>query len=145
VVEDQPIRRFLADDSSSWPGTKLCVQVATPLQAPRKWFDIPLAMQMGWTNSPAFFCTTTEATQQVIVWMMALTHANGDIAPHAYKDHCASLEASKWANRSEMMVFLQVFVDDFIQAIAGPGTTIARGRRKVANESYLAWDLQHVP
>jgi hypothetical protein len=34
---------------------------------PRKWFVVPLALQMGWKNSPAFFCATTEATQQIVV------------------------------------------------------------------------------
>jgi hypothetical protein len=87
---------------------------------PGKWFVIPSAQQMGWTNSPAFVCTTTEATQQIVIQTLALTQMDGDIAPNEYEDHCASSESSGWAGNSEMMLFLQVFVDDFIQAIAGP-------------------------
>jgi hypothetical protein len=87
---------------------------------PGKWFVIPSALQMGWTNSPAFFCTTTEATQQIVIRILALTQKEGDIAAHEYEDHCASGEPSEWAGNSEISMFLRVFVDDFIQAIAGP-------------------------
>jgi hypothetical protein len=87
---------------------------------PGKWFVIPSALQMGWTNSPAFFCAATEATQQIVARMLALSITTGEIPPHTYENYCAAQCQKRWAARSEMMLLLRVFVDDFIQAIAGP-------------------------
>jgi hypothetical protein len=101
---------------------------------PEKWFVVPSALQMGWTNSPAYFCTTTEATQQVIVGMLALSIEDGNIAPHVYEGYCTDATATAWATNSEMERFLQVFVDDFIQAVAGPRHGPSRG----AEEFWLS-------
>jgi hypothetical protein len=48
---------------------------------PGKWFVVPSSLQMGWTNSPAYFCTTTEATQLLIARILALSIEDGTIPP----------------------------------------------------------------
>jgi hypothetical protein len=70
---------------------------------------------------------------------MAFTQSNGDIAPHAYEGHCSSSEKSEWAPGSDMTIFLWVFVDDFIQAIAGPSERPSLG----AEEQWLTRATLH--
>jgi hypothetical protein len=86
-----------------------------------KWFVVPSSLQMGWTNSPAYFCATTEATQQVIVRLLAMSAHNGALEKHVHEEHCAIVDQELyWSQRAEWLIFLRVFVDDFIMAIAGP-------------------------
>jgi hypothetical protein len=69
----------------------------------------------------------------------AFTQSDGDIAPHAYERHCSSLEKSEWAPGLDMTMFLRVFVDDFIQAIAGPSERPSLG----AEERWLTRATLH--
>jgi hypothetical protein len=86
-----------------------------------KWFVIPSALQMGWTNSPAYFCSTTEATLQVIGRLLALTAHDGKIDGHPHEVHCAiGDQCHPWPPQPEFLVLLRVFVDDFIVGMAGP-------------------------
>jgi hypothetical protein len=86
-----------------------------------KWFVVPSSLQMGWTNSPAYFCATTEATQQIILRLMALLAHNGTLEEHPHEEHCTTVgQGHHWAPQPEWLILLRVFVDDFIMAIAGP-------------------------
>jgi hypothetical protein len=87
---------------------------------PGTWFVVPSSLQMGWTNSLAYFCTTTEATQLLIARILALSLEDRVIAPHIHDSHCTASTLTVWARNSEMDIFLWVFVNDFIQAPAGP-------------------------
>jgi hypothetical protein len=87
---------------------------------PGTWFVIPSSLQMGWTNSPAYFCTTTEATQLLIARILAFSLEDGAITPHIHEGYCTTQTLTAWTQNSEMEIFLQVFVDDLIQALAGP-------------------------
>ena len=40
-------------------------------------YVVPSSLQMGWKNSPAFFCTGTEATRELVRRLLALTLASG--------------------------------------------------------------------
>jgi hypothetical protein len=55
---------------------------------PGKWFVVPSALQMGWTNSPAYFCSTTEATQQIIKRLLAVSLPDGTLSPHIHETYC---------------------------------------------------------
>jgi hypothetical protein len=86
-----------------------------------KWFVIPSALQMGWKNSPAYFCTTTEAARVIIARLLALSAHDGVIDEHPYETHCATGEpCHNWSSQLEALILLRVFVDDFILGIAGP-------------------------
>jgi hypothetical protein len=98
---------------------------------PGDWFVVPSALQMGWTNSPAYFCATTEATQQIVTRLLALTLEDGQLPFHPHEVHCTTLRPSRWRADSESEVFLRVFVDDFIQALAGPPDRPSRGAEEV--------------
>jgi hypothetical protein len=85
-----------------------------------KWFVIPSALQMGWKNSPAYFCATTEAAWVIIARLLALSAHDGFIDEHPYESYCATGgPCPKWSSRPEALVLLRVFVDDFILGIAG--------------------------
>jgi hypothetical protein len=93
------------NDRPSRPGTQLCVQVATPPHAPWKMVRHPVSAADGVDEQPCLFCTMTEATQQVITQVLALTHADGYFAPHTYKNYCAISKAGNWAPISELVNF----------------------------------------
>jgi hypothetical protein len=89
---------------------------------PGKWFVIPSALQMGWMNSPAYFCFATEAGQIVIQRLLALMIDSGALPNHTHESLCATVTTQTWQKPTELLVFLRVFVDDFIQAVAGPAS-----------------------
>ena len=93
--------------------------------APRR-VVIPSALQMGWKNSPAFFCTVTLTVCLLLTnllrtcftsWMLKLP-------PHPLESHfweCLStLPSSPSPIGPSTHVLTTVFVDDFILALAAP-------------------------
>ena len=58
-----------------------------------RFFVVPLALQMGWTNSPAYFCTATDITHMLFKRILALTADGGLDDPHVYEDRCVAVEA----------------------------------------------------
>lgn len=91
------------------------------------YFVIPSALQMGWTNSPAFFCDATEATATLITRILALTARGGLSSPHALEHHCLpqpTPDPRPWATPS--LVLIRVYVDDFILGLAGPPDRLSK-------------------
>lgn len=93
-----------------------------------RWYVVPASLQMGWKNSPAFFCTGTEATRELIRRLLALTAATGINAPHRHEHHCLTPEPDTaphhtdqagWAGLGSSTIMCRVFVDDFCQGLAG--------------------------
>ena len=89
-------------------------------------YAIPSSLQMGWMNSPAYFCTGTEATHLLLQCIMALTITTGLPVLHCHEDHyvdpnSSSAPASQaWLTPSEFLFLSRVFVDDFMNELAGP-------------------------
>jgi hypothetical protein len=101
---------------------------------------------MGWTNSPAYFCSTTEATLQVIGRLLALTAHDGRIDEHLHEVYCASGEqCHPWSPQPEFLVLLRVFVDNFILGMAGPPDQQSRSGSTLAVQGHFAWHTQHFP
>jgi hypothetical protein len=63
-------------------------------QKPGKWFVVPSSLQMGWSNSPAYFCTATEAGQIIIQRLLALSLDNGVIFPTLMKLSALKIQGS---------------------------------------------------
>ena len=97
-------------------------------------YVVPSSLQMGWKNSPAFFCTGTEATRELIRRMLALTLASGLDVHHRHESFCtdaapkpdfssvAPTPADQWCGLDDATLACRVFVDDFMQGLAGdPG------------------------
>ena len=89
-------------------------------------YVIPSSLQMGWKNSPAYFCTGTEATRRLLERIMALTIHSGIPAPHRHEDHCvdptspSAPDPAAWTPPSDFLFLSRVFVDDFMNGLAGP-------------------------
>ena len=88
---------------------------------PDRHFVVPSALQMGWTNSPPYFCTATDICRKLIVRLLAFTLRSGINTPHPYDKYLtpgAALPSEPIAP-GLVTVAGQVFVDDFCFGIAG--------------------------
>jgi hypothetical protein len=92
-----------------------------------KLFVVPLALQMGWMNSPAYFCTVTCAIRLLLVRMLALTCLSGLPDKHEHEAACfpegaCPAHEGLWQGKppSEYLILAVVFVDDFMNGVALP-------------------------
>ena len=87
-------------------------------------FVIPSSLQMGWQNSPAYFCTATEAGRELMRRILALSIDTGIEVPHKYEKYCVPGPippcCDDWIAPEWFFVLARVFVDDYINAVAGP-------------------------
>jgi hypothetical protein len=51
-------------------------------------FMVPSSLQMGWKNSPTYFCVATQTTRELVRCMLALTINKGITEPHQQEHHC---------------------------------------------------------
>jgi hypothetical protein len=89
-----------------------------------RYYVIPASLQMGWKNSPPYFCTATEITKKLTIRLLALTRAEGSMAPHDLDEYWRKVGAPTATMEGPIpegaMVALQVFVDDFMNGITCP-------------------------
>ena len=91
-----------------------------------RYFVVPSSLQMGWMNSPPYFCAGTESTRKMALRVMALTVDSGIAEPHRFEEKCLSAQAKTEPAEPpgplprDLMFISQVFVDDFMNALAGP-------------------------
>jgi hypothetical protein len=86
-----------------------------------RWFVVPSALQMGWTNSPAYFCYVTEAGKEIARRLLALSIDDGLLPPHGLEHHCAPTAKTiptQSHQPSNLLVLIKVFVDNYIKAAA---------------------------
>jgi len=97
----------------------------------------PSSLQMGWKNSPAFFCTGTEATRSLSKRLLALTVASGINVHHRHESHCTPAAPgpncdpvgfrATWRGLRDAELMARVFVDDFMHGLAGDPKRPERG------------------
>jgi len=95
------------------------------------YYVVPSSLQMGWKNSPAFFCSGTEATRNLIKRLLALTLASGIDVHHRHESYCVdgapgpnfdevpTAHEAEWKGMENATLACRVFVDDFMQGLAG--------------------------
>jgi hypothetical protein len=87
-------------------------------------YVIPSSLQMGWKNSPAYFCVAMQTTRELIKWMLVLTIHTRIKVPHKHEKHCIpnpSLSpAPPWRTPKDISVLSCIFEDDFYNGVAGP-------------------------
>ena len=115
-------------------------------------YVVPSSLQMGWKNSPAYFCSATEATRSLLQRILALTLQVGIAVPHRHEVYCFDLEPniggglaedddlppppdttaddSAWETPYDVSLLSRVFVDDFLNGLAGPKGRMARVRQQ---------------
>jgi hypothetical protein len=119
--------RMLVHEADKWnfayalPGT-----VGDPIR-----LIIPHALQMGWTESPGYFCAATETGRDI---MQALIDGGTRLPPHVFDSYMeptsgARRQSSPAADRTWQMT--AVYVDDYIlAAVESPdGTALQRTGR----------------
>lgn len=88
-----------------------------------KQYVVPSSLQMGWKNSPAYFCTVTEAAKTAILRLLALTWKRGLQEAHPHELKCVEQSFhqtdSPWIPIESVLTLSVVFVDDFMNAVAG--------------------------
>jgi hypothetical protein len=99
-----------------------------------KYYVIPAALQMGWKNSPAYFCLATEGARELIRRLLALTLKTGIEKPHRHEDLCLSppnglVQETQltWIEPTSCALFARCFVDDFMRPSeieSPPGTAV---------------------
>jgi hypothetical protein len=95
-----------------------------------KRFVVPLALQMGWMNSPAYFCTATSAIRLLTTRLLAVTLSSGVPDVHVHEEKCFpegayAPSSDRWQGPppTEFMMLAAVFVDDFMNGVAlAPGS-----------------------
>jgi hypothetical protein len=88
-----------------------------------RYFVIPSALQMGWSNSPAYFCNATAAGREIALRLLALSFRDGLLPPHALEHHCPPNDTAndpEWKLPADVFVLIEIFVDDYVKAVAGP-------------------------
>lgn len=90
-------------------------------------YVVPSSLQMGWKNSPAYFSYATEAGRELIKRVLALTLDTGMTEPHRHEDKCLPEGSAQtadpkppWTRPEELAIASRVFVDDYINGVAGP-------------------------
>jgi len=117
-------------------------------------FVVPNSLQMGWKNSPAYFCEATETVRTLVQRILALTHGLGIVDRHRHEKYLFDLTENQsgevtddedeefdsdtewdWdAICDEITILERVFVDDFMGGIAGP-----RGRDPKRKRAQFEW------
>ncbi|KAI2489626.1 hypothetical protein MHU86_24957 [Fragilaria crotonensis] len=88
---------------------------------------IPHALQMGWTESPGYFCATTETGRDVIQSLLA---DNEDLPVHAMETFMTPAFPARRQDKNDKSVWQMtaVYVDDYILAAVedASGTLLSR-------------------
>jgi hypothetical protein len=74
---------------------------------------IPSALQMGWAESPAYFCAATETGRDIIQGLVA---NRVELPPHCFEDYMHLAKAAKLSWSDSPAHGIYVYVDDFIGA-----------------------------
>lgn len=74
---------------------------------------IPSAVQMGWVESPSYFCTVTECARDITQY---LVDNNTSLPPHPIEEQMHIPDVPPRARSSSPTSSLQVYVDDFCTA-----------------------------
>lgn len=104
-----------------------------------RYFVVPSALQMGWTNSPAYFCTATDITLKLALRVLALSVGKEIMEPHRYEDLCVAAREALKGIRGDGTFLLQVFVDDFMNALGGHPHRAS----KVAEQRWITRGSMH--
>ena len=100
-------------------------------------YVVPSSLQMGWKNSPAYFCVATLTARELVKRILAMTLHTGIDEPHKFENYCipkglAPVTSDKWTVPENLTIFSTVFVDDFCNGMARP-------RNLARNLAQITW------
>jgi hypothetical protein len=75
---------------------------------------VPNSLQMGWCESPPFFCSGSETARDVITQI----HEEANLPTHRIENDMLAdiMTTIEWENSKKFLTLFEVFVDDFIGA-----------------------------
>jgi hypothetical protein len=103
--------RMVVDEKDSW---NFCYTIPPPSKTtPIEDIEIvvPTSLQMGWCESPPFFCAATETGRDVI---QALFQRLQQIPAHPMENYMMSHNIQQHNNHTTNIDLIEVYVDDFI-------------------------------
>jgi hypothetical protein len=74
---------------------------------------VPAALQMGWTESPSYFCTATETARDIIQGLVA---DKAELPPHCLEEYMRPAKSAKHSKSDSPGHGRYVYVDDFMGA-----------------------------
>jgi hypothetical protein len=104
--------RMIVEEDSKW---NFCYVMPDPEGSPVR-IVVPSALQMGWAESPPYFCAATQAGRDVIEYLI---DEKFDLPPHPLESYIIPEEALAAIPPSQQPAthrFVAVYVDDFILA-----------------------------
>jgi hypothetical protein len=91
---------------------------------------VPAALQMGWTESPSYFCTATETARDII---QGLVSDEVELPPHCLERYMRPTKSAKRSKSDSPGHGTYVYVDDFVGAAVEnkTGTLLSRMTRGI--------------
>jgi hypothetical protein len=101
--------RMIVEADQVW---NFCYVMPDPPGAPTR-IVVPSALQMGWAQSPAYFCAATETARDLIQGLVA---AKVELPPHCFEQYMHPSKAAKRSKQDSPAHGAYVYLDDFIGA-----------------------------
>jgi hypothetical protein len=103
-------------------------------------FVVPPALQMGWAESPAYFCAATETARDII---QGLVEAKIELTPHVLEEYMRPRKAAKRSKSDSPVHGTYVYVDDFIGAAveSKDGTLLGRMARSIMHGIHAVFPI----
>jgi hypothetical protein len=104
--------RMIVEENSKW---NFCYVMPDPDGSPTR-IVVPSALQMGWAESPPYFCAATQAGRDVIEYLI---DEGFDLPPHPLESYIVTEETKAMlppSKQASTYCFVAVYVDDFFLA-----------------------------
>jgi hypothetical protein len=101
--------RMIVEDDAEW---NFAYVMPDPPGHPIR-LVVPAALQMGWAESPAYFCAAMETGRDVIAKLIA---DRTELPPHPFEEHMHPSTPAKRSRRDRPVHGMYVYVDDYIGA-----------------------------
>jgi hypothetical protein len=101
--------RMLVEDDAKW---NFAYMMPDPPGSPTR-LVVPSVLQMGWAESPAYFCAATKTGRDIIHQAVATRQT---LSPHVIETYMQPTTAPKRSAKEDSMYNVSVYLDDFIGA-----------------------------
>jgi hypothetical protein len=116
--------RMLVEEEAKW---NFAYVMPDPPGSPIR-LVVPSALQMGWAESPAYFCAATETGRDII---HRAVESKIELPPHVFEEYMRPTKLPKRSTKEDSMSSISVYLDDFIGAVVenASGTLLGRVTR----------------
>jgi hypothetical protein len=113
--------RMLVEEEAKW---NFAYVLPGPPDSPIQ-LVVPSALQMGWAESPAYFCAATETARDII---HQAVETGQEFPEHVFEEYMNPTKKPKRSTKEDSMYSVSVYLDDFIGAAVenASGTLLGR-------------------